>query len=534
MTSGKRSSSLLSVVAHARAGALDHAWRIFRQAGLDRETDDPRTLSVKGRLLKDFALRAVGDERIRFYREAASAYRRAAELGQATYPLINAATLSMLAGDDEKARQLATQVIDRIEDNPEEPETPYYYAATLAEALLLLGKENEARAALSDAVAIAPRAWEDHASTLRQFALILRARSASATWLDMLRPPRSLHFSGHMSFRGDEVNGELSGRIARLIAEERVGFGFGALAAGADIIIAEALLDAGAELHAILPGGAEAFAACSVDPFGAAWRARFDAVLERAEAVRPVRPENVLPDETIIDTASIISMGLAIRHARSLESEAIQCLVIDPDQPHEPLGASTTRAGNAWRGAGLRQQTIEVPRQTAVFPKEQAEAPVGVRRPYALLAIGSRQRSAASSAAERELADLHETVSGMQTALAPHWSGEYLILVFEKPGVAVAAGLDLILAGWPVGGDFGVGLPVFDPFAEKRRLPMQSVAACCGACASALEGSFQATEDLVATLALEAPDACIAELIGELEPPAGEYPLRLFALRTRL
>src|SRR3546814_11050772 len=119
-------------------------------------------------------------------------------------------------------RKLATQVIDWIEANPDEPETPYYYGATLAEALLLLANEKGARAALSDAIAIAPRAWEDHASTLRQFGLILSARNSSAAWLDMLRPPRSLHFSGHMSFRGDELNGELSNRIARLIDRKSV------------------------------------------------------------------------------------------------------------------------------------------------------------------------------------------------------------------------------------------------------------------------------------------------------------------------
>jgi hypothetical protein len=533
MISRQRSPSLLSVIAHARAGALDYAWRIFREAGFDAETDDPRALSVKGRLLKDFALRAEGDERMRFYREASSAYQRAAELGQATYPLINAATLSLLARDGEKARVLATQVLGWIAANPDEPETPYYHGATVAEALLLLGKDDEARAALSNAIAVAPRAWEDHASTLRQFELILKARQAPAEWLDVLRPPRSLHFSGHMSFKAGDPADELSSGIARMIAEEKIGFGFGALAAGADIIIAEALLDAGAELHVVLPGGAEAFAARSVDPYGAIWRARFDAVLERAEAVRPVRPENVLPDETIIDTASTIAMGLAIRHARGLESEAVQCLVIDSDQPHASLGASTIRAGDAWRRAGLRQRTIEAPRQTAT-PREQAEPTEGVHRAYALLAIGSREWNAPASLAETELTNLHEAVAGMQTALAPHWSGEYLILAFERPADAVAAGLELTRAEWPVGADFSVGVPIFDPFAEKQRLPMQVVAACCGACASSLEGSFQATEDLVVALALEAPDACAAQLTGELESPAGEYPISLFALRPPL
>lgn len=530
----QRSSSLLSVIAHARAGALDYAWRTFHEAGFDAETDDPRALSVKGRLLKDFALRAAGNARMDFYRDASSAYQRAAELGHATYPLINAATLSFLAGDEDKGRRLATQVLDWIESNPEEPETPYYHGATVAEALLLLRRDDEARAALSDAIAIAPRAWEDHASTLRQFALILTVRQAPTGWLDMLRPPRSLHFSGHMSFKADDPDGELSDHITRLIAEERIGFGFGALAAGADIIIAEALLDAGAELHAVLPGGAKAFAARSVDPFGAIWRERFDTVLKRAEAVRPVRPENILPDGTMIDTASTIAMGLAIKHARGLESEAIQCLVIDPDQPDASLGVATMRAGDAWSRAGLRQRTISAPRQIAASPREQDEAIDGAYRAYALLAIGPRERTAATSPAERELADLHEAVAGMQTALAPHWSGEYLILAFERPENAAAAGLELIRAGWPVGGDFSVGVPIFDPFTERQRLPMQAVSACCGACASSPEGSFQATEDLVVALALEAPEACIAQLTGELEPAAGEHPIPLFSLRPQL
>lgn len=532
MISRPRSPSLLSIIAHARAGALDYAWRIFHEAGFGAETEDPRTLSVKGRLLKDFALRAEGDERMRFYGEASSAYQRAAELGQATYPLINAATLSLLAGDEGKARRLAALALEWIEANPGEPETPYYHGATLAEALLLLGKDDEARAALSDAIAIAPRAWEDHASTLRQFSLILKARQAPAGWLDMLRPPRSLHFSGHMSFSADGSDDEFSQRIVRLIAEERIGFGFGALAAGADIIIAEALLDAGAELHAILPGGAEAFAARSVDPFGRTWRKRFDTVLARAEATRPVRPENILPDETVINTASTIAMGLAIKHARGLESEAIQCLVIDPERPRASLGAATLRAGESWKRRGLRQHIIKVPRQTAAAPKERAEPTGGLHRAYALLGVGPRGAAGSAAPVEQELAELHGAVAGMQTALPPHWSGEYLVLAFEQPAAAVAAGLTLARAGWRVGGDFTAGAPMFDPFTQKQRLPMQPLAACCGACASSLEGNFQATEDLVVALALEAPEACIAQLTGELEPSAGEYPIPLFSLRN--
>ncbi|CAN5326231.1 hypothetical protein BH11PSE5_BH11PSE5_19010 [soil metagenome] len=534
MSIGQRRSLLLPIIAYARAGALDHAWRLFQQAGLDRQDDDPRALSLKGRLLKDFALRSAGEERLRFYREAAAAYRRAAEIGQASYPLINAATLSMLAGNESKAGMLATLAIDRIKANPDEPETPYYHAATIAEALLLLRREPEARATLRDAIALAPRAWEDHASTLRQFALILGTQQASSEWLDALRPPRSLHFSGHMSFSAEATDDALLAQIAGMIAEENIGFGFGALAAGADIIIAEALLEAGAEVHAILPGGVEAFAARSVDPFGSAWRKRFDVVLERAEMTRPVRPLDSLPDEAVIDTAAIIAMGLAIRHAQGLESEAMQCLVVDPDQPHTALGASTTRAAEAWNRAGLRQRLITAPRQNILMDHHYAEPEEKAQRAFAMLAIRSREATGDALPSESELASLHEAVADLHPAMPPFWSGKYLILTFQHPQYAMDAGAKLSREGWAVGGDFCVGLPIFDPFTGKQRLPAHSIAACCGACASSMDGGFQATEDLAAALILQSPGNCIAELVGEFAPANGEFPIPLFSLRPHL
>src|ERR1051326_7936419 len=106
-------NALLSIVAHARSGAVEQAWRIFRDAGLDKANDDPAALSVRGRLLKDEAREAKGKRRRRLLLEAGHAYARASEIGGATYPLINAATLSMLAGHRERSRALAQRVLDK-------------------------------------------------------------------------------------------------------------------------------------------------------------------------------------------------------------------------------------------------------------------------------------------------------------------------------------------------------------------------------------------------------------------------------------
>src|SRR6185436_11192482 len=97
----------------ARAGALDHAWAQFAAAGYDARGDDPAALTVKGRLLKDHALRASDEAaRRRFYLQSAECYRASAALQPATYPLINAATLSLLSGDRAQAEEIAREVLE--------------------------------------------------------------------------------------------------------------------------------------------------------------------------------------------------------------------------------------------------------------------------------------------------------------------------------------------------------------------------------------------------------------------------------------
>lgn len=58
------------------------------------------------------------------------------------------------------------------------------------------------------------------------------------------------------------------GQLTSAIPPGRYGFAWGALAAGADIVIAEHLLASDAELHVVLPCPVEQFEAQSVAPAG--------------------------------------------------------------------------------------------------------------------------------------------------------------------------------------------------------------------------------------------------------------------------
>jgi hypothetical protein len=504
--------------------------RQFAAARLDAEPAGAAALTVKGRLLKDLARRHSGGERRRLCREAALAYERAAATEPNSYPMINAASLYLLAGDNEKAMRIAAATLDLLHRVPNEAETPYWRAATAAEALLLLDRHREAPAVLDEAVALAPRAWEDHASTLRQFALILAAQGRDASWLDAHRPPRSLHFGGHMSFDPEVVRREhLDEKITQVLQDENVGFGFGALAAGADIIIAEALLERGAELHAVLPGGAGAFAAVSVDPFGKAWRRRFDAVIAMAETVRPVRPLGAAPDPAMIGLADEVAMGAALMNGRRLESSAVQLLVLDSSA--QPANGASGRSREIWASGGWRQRVLTAPRETRRDTPEPASDSDG---PLAVLAIGL----GAEARLPKALADLHDRVARLaEPALPPYLTEDRLILAFRGPGEAAEAAVGLLYgaeeeAALRIGGQYGPAPTFLDPFSNSLRLAPSATAAAAGALASAPPGTAVVTDDFAAALAAAGPHRPASEYIGELDAPDGGPPVGLYALKS--
>ena len=73
-------------------------------------------MALHGRLLKDSGRAASGDTRRAFYRDAADAYARAGGLTEQTYPLINAATLSLLAGERDRSRVEVAAVVELSAD----------------------------------------------------------------------------------------------------------------------------------------------------------------------------------------------------------------------------------------------------------------------------------------------------------------------------------------------------------------------------------------------------------------------------------
>ncbi|MCA3077679.1 MAG: hypothetical protein ING71_02660 [Rhodocyclaceae bacterium] len=323
----------------ARSGSLDRAWSLMEQHGLLDSTIDSRALTLQARLVKDRAKRFADDERAKLLSVSADLYCRAAALERSSYPLINAATLRLLANQRSRSEDLAQEVLNLLDADPNEGETPYWREATRAEALLLLGREAEARTALRLAVTTQPEAWEDHAATIGQFGLIRSYLKQDLSWLDDFRPPPSVHFSGIVGTSLD--GGNAKDAIRQFLAAERPGFAYGALAAGADLLFAHEFLDYSnsaspfAEMHVVLPLPVDQFRETSVRAFGEDWVPLFESALDQASSVTIVGTD-VSPLKLAIEHADQVAMGCTVRNAQIFQSQAIALTIVAPTEKLRP------------------------------------------------------------------------------------------------------------------------------------------------------------------------------------------------------
>lgn len=343
------------VLALARMGEIRRALAEADRYGL-ADRDDEDSVAMRARLLKDLALAEQGETRPAMLQAARDAYRRAHQVDQGYYSAINAATLSRLAGDVDEAHALAGLVLrdPRVTD-PQD----YYAAASAMEAHLLIERFDSAWKALDRALAFPDADVSKRASTLRQLGSLsgVLPGETIVAMIERLRPPPVLFFAGHL-FRADAA-GEARIRMAIDVAlhETQVTAAYGALAAGADILFAEALLDREVPLHVVLPFALDDFIRESVAPFGAEWLARFDRALGRAASVAYASDAAFAGDPDQFAYGNEFAMGLACLRADHLQTEAIQMAVWDDASAGYEGG--TAGSVETWRALGRRAVVID-------------------------------------------------------------------------------------------------------------------------------------------------------------------------------
>jgi len=541
----------------AKAGATARAETEYERLGLHR-SHEPDIAALRARIAKDRALAAAGAERAALLSRAADLYEAIYLHGGGYYPGINVATLRLLAGERQAAERVAREVLALCQSPGGTVEDAYYRAASEAEAALVLGDAAAAREALARAAGhgadLAARA-----ATRRQLRLICTARSIADTVLAPLAPPAVIHYTGHMiAAPGSagrfpaEQEAEAAAAIAAILARRGVGIGYGALAAGADILFAEALLARGAELHVVLPFAREEFTAISVVPSGPGWLARFEACLRRAGSVTYATDDRYLGHDWIFAYGSFVAMGLAVLRARFLDAAVRQIALWDGE---ETTGVAGTGFDvRTWRNFGLAADVIAC----------RSNAAKGAVAGAASLAGGGQRELRAmlfgdvkgfSKLTEAQIPSFVTHVLGALGTVLAHYGdqvlyrntwGDGIFLVLSDAPVAARCALELQTAldaldlpahGLPdtlairLGGHFGPVFETTDPVQRLTNYFGAHVSRTARIEPVTPPGEVYVTEQFAARLALE-PGGFACDYVGQV-PAAKDYgTMRMYHLHA--
>jgi Adenylate and Guanylate cyclase catalytic domain len=348
-----------AVLALARTGATEEAARRFERYGLSTVSEEDVS-ALQARIAKDAALACEADERLRRARSAAELYNSIFARTGGYYPAINAATLWLIAGDGARARRLAARVLDVLRSADDRS---YWAAATEAEARLLRGEVEPTQAALERAARMHGGDFAALATTRRQLRAICEVEGIDPEILAPLSGPGVVHYCGHRIGVGErprfapEAEAVVARRIRRVVERHAPGYAYGSLASGADILWAEALLAAGAELHVVLPFAREEFVEESVVPAGTGWVERFDRCLASTASVRFATDDAYRGDEVLFRYGSELAMGLALLRGGYLDADVHQLAVWDRGPAHGAAGTAIDVA--TWLRGGRRATLVQ-------------------------------------------------------------------------------------------------------------------------------------------------------------------------------
>ena len=554
-----------AVLALARSGATEEAARRFADYGL-AGSEDEDIGALRARIAKDHALLEEGGERRRRAGQAAELYARVFQRTRGYYPAINAATMWMLAGERERSRQLATGVLESL---TAQPEGSYYAAATRAEAELLLGLQDGARASLELAARLHENDYGALATTRRQLREICRTLVYDPGLLSPLAGPGVAYFCGHrISAPGQpgrfpaEAEGVVAAAIAEVIADRSPGFAYGALAGGADILWAEALLRQGSELHIVLPFSKAEFSDLSVASCGPGWTERFDRILAAAVTVRYATDDAFLGDDVLFRYGSELAMGLALLRAKYLDAEVWQLAVWDGAPADGSAGTAIDVA--TWRRTG-REPTIVSPRGD-VTPTSSTEArlePCGpctadqprdrARRVVRAMLFGDVRGFAKLTDeqlpkfASLVLGAFSEVIDG-HSAHVHHcntWGDAVYIVLSDAPAAAACAlelqeamaAIELEDHGLPghlalrLGGHVGPIFPVTDPVLKQAAFMGSHVSRTARIEPVTPPGTVYVTEAFAAALTLSGNRDLACDYVGHMAAAKGYGALRMYRLR---
>jgi class 3 adenylate cyclase len=418
----------LQGLALARSGASDRASAILEQLR-DETRPEEETLGMLGRTYKDLAETAATEERRReFLKNAARTYQEAYRTSGGYWSGINAATMTLLIGEKDRACEIARQVHEQcLKEIRGERGDSYWLLAALGEAALICQDRTQAGEWYARAAGKGSTRYGDINSSRRNARLILKHWNEDPSWIDnYLRIPSVIVFAGHMIDRADrseprfppESESAVAAEIRKELDRLQPGFAFSSAACGSDILFLEAMLDRGAEVSVILPYSEEEFIRDSVAIVqGGEWRTRFDRVLARAARVMTASSQRLEVGGVSYEFCNDLTLGLATIRARQLDTQLITLAVWNGMPGDGPGGAAC--AVQNWQRRGYEPEIIDLSEILAGSSERPGRGGNSVPAPSVRPSTGDNQVSSLHAFASRIVAILFADAVGFSKLREP-------------------------------------------------------------------------------------------------------------------
>ena len=316
----------LQALALARSGATGPANRMLTALWEDGHTD-AETSGMLARTHKDLWLMLCDKcEGAGHLQQAHQLYlagyenaRAAGDIGGGIYNGINAASTALLMGDNLAAAKLAEEV-SALCDQCDPPD--YWSLASKAEAMLVRQDLASAEALYAEAAAHCGAASGDVSATRRQARLLLNAIGQDPQALDHCFPVPAIHVvrtALRMSQAAKQFD-EVRRQADVAVPKDGKHFLYICVLSYPDLAVVEAFLDAGHEVHVVLPVSPDGCA--MADEQGVAPE-KLRAVLDRCASVLVASGLRAKSSPVNTQYAELLRDGLALLHAQSLDADLI-------------------------------------------------------------------------------------------------------------------------------------------------------------------------------------------------------------------
>jgi class 3 adenylate cyclase len=390
----------LMALALARSGATQRANTILNTL-FNQGQHDLETLSLLARTYKDLWQNNQSEtERSQHLQLAAQNYRQAYEKSQELYPGINAATMTLISGDKERARNIANAVKKQCEEKLSVLENfnskDYWALATLGEACLILEEYSLATNWYKQAVKIAEKRYGDISSTRRNAKIILDYLEEDLNLLNQWFPlPKVAVFVGHILDLPNrpeprfprEMETQVYQSVLERLRNLGVTIGYASAACGGDILFLEAILELKGEIHIVLPYPQEQFIKDSVDLIpDSDWKERFFNLIEQATEVSIACNYPYEETSSLYQYTNRLLHGLATMRSKQLDTELIPIALWD-GKSGDGYGGTATMV-KTWQDWGYKVEIIPPHNVQSIDVSFNPEPPVAksnIQRPIMAL-----------------------------------------------------------------------------------------------------------------------------------------------------